>query len=387
MKKTTASILAFGVALTLPIGFASPAFALNSRLAITLDCNIGETGEDNHVIAPTDTLVITLLNCEGENATEQDDKDSAVLDGTTTLTSTPTVLTSASHQIVVTGSTERQIADLDIGGPDIDVYSAGPAYEPSSTLLATEVMTLEVDAPETMIRESMIGDPVGDDGDGRIYLGGFEVCEVVPGPHVYETFEIDVVVAGDYEFVATEVNPVDADLVWGEPTFPSSDPFLALYRTFDPANPESGVVSCNDDGDESAIDAVNDAWLVPGQDDFNGLELYNGNIIDRQFPWLAANLEVGKYTLVYLPFYAIGSSQFASGEGSALSGYEDDWTPSAQSVTYDMWGPAGGLRTQLADTGVNPTLGIWVALGMLLVGGSFAVVRRQVLARSVSKLN
>jgi hypothetical protein len=387
MNKTIASMVALGVAISLPIGFASPAFALNTRLAITVDCDLGETEEDDHVIAPTDVLTITLLNCEGEDAIDDDDTGSAVLNGTTTLTPTAFVLGSGPQQIVVTGSTDIHIADLEIGVIDIDVNSAGPAYTPSSTLLATEVLTLEVGAPETMIRESAIGDPVADDGEGDVYVGGNEECEVIPGEHVYTTFEIDVVIAGDYEFVATAVSPVDEDLVWGEPKYPSSDPFIALYTTFDPANPESGVVACNDDGDESAITAVNEAWFNAGGDDYDGLELYNGDIIDDQWPWLGSTLDVGRYTLVYMPYYAIGSEQFASGEGSVASGYEDDWTPSPQSVTYDMWGPEGGFTSQLADTGVNPTLGIWVAIGLLVVGGSFAVVRRKLAPRGRANLS
>jgi hypothetical protein len=209
MNKTIASMVALGVAISLPIGFASPAFALNTRLAITVDCDLGEEGEDDHVIAPTDVLTITLVNCEGEDALDIDNTGSAVLNGTTTLTGTTFVLDSGPQEIVVTGSTDIHIADLEIGNIDIDVNSAGPAYTPSSTLLATEVITLEVGAPETMIRESAIGDPVGDDGTGDIYLGGKEECQVVPGAHVYQTFEIDVVIAGDYQFVATQVSPVD----------------------------------------------------------------------------------------------------------------------------------------------------------------------------------
>lgn len=367
-----------GSALLLPVAMASPAFALNSRLAITVDCDLGETGEDNHVISPTDVLTITVLNCEDVEAKDYDNNAQAVLDGVTTLTSTAVVLTQATHEVVVTGSQDYMIANLAFGDIDVDLYKASTAWTPSSTLLATRALTLELGAPDTMIRENAIDTP-GDDGEGDIYLGGVQNCDLEPGQHVYSTLEFEILTSGEYEFVATDVSPTDEDIIWGEQQYPSSDPFLALYREFDPANPESGVVMCNDDGDESANSNVNDSWYDSEEGEtYRGLELYNGNIIDNQFPWMSVALEAGRYTLVYLPFSAMSSVDFSAGHYADHPNSETTWSPIAQSVTYDMWGPSGGIsfEPQLAKTGVNSALGVWVGLGLLVVGATLAFTRR-----------
>lgn len=380
--KRTLKFAAALVAALLPISLASPAFAVAyDRLNIAVDCAIGETGEDDHVIVPGEVLSVTFRNCDGIDIKDYDNTGNATMPDNTVIDDSGTQTVPANSFVVtVVGAADLGLHDGDI---DVDVYVAGPVDDPTSTLLATEEVTLSLSASETMIREEMIGDPVGDDGSGDIYIGGNEVCQVEPGLHVYETLEFTVTKAGTYNFRAVEVSPIDEDLNWGVDKFPSSDPFLAVYETFNPALPETGVLGCNDDNDATGIPAIDDAWDDPSSpgDDFEGLVTESGDILHRQFPWFRSSLEPGNYTLVYLPYSTVGSTDFAAGQfGSTSDNSDVTWDPIAQKVTYEMWGPAGGIifGEELATTGgVEPSFALWAGIGIVGVGVAVAVARRR----------
>ena len=324
---------------------------------------------------------MTLRNCDGIDIEDNDDTGNATMPDNTVIDDSGTQTVYANFFVVtVVGAADLGLDDGDI---DVDVYVAGPVDDPTSTLLATEEVTLSLSASETMIREEMIGDPVGDDGSGDIYIAGNEACTVEPGLHVYETLEFTVTKAGTYNFRAVEVSPIDEDLNWGVDKFPSSDPFLAVYETFNPALPETGVVGCNDDSDITGIPAIDDAWDDPSSpgDDFEGLVTESGDILHWQFPWFRSSLEPGNYTLVYLPYSTVGSTDFAAGQfGSTSDNSDVTWDPIAQKVTYEMWGPAGGIifGEELATTGgVEPSFALWAGIGIVGVGVAVAVARRR----------
>lgn len=74
-------------------------------------------------------------------------------------------------------------------------------------------------------------------------LGGIAGCEIVPGSHSYGTSSFTTGAAATYSFKGTGY------------TGTLSDPFLAIYQgTFDPANPTTNLVGCNDD--ESTSDRM-----------------------------------------------------------------------------------------------------------------------------------
>ena len=369
--KTSAAL----VAALLPISLASPAFAVEyDRLNITVDCVLGEVGEDDHVLRPGDVLNVTFTNCSGLTIEDEDDTGNATMPDNTVIVSGNTqTISSNSFVVTVDGEADLEVDDDD---PDVEVYIAGPVDDPTSTLLATEEVILSLSAPETMIREAMIGDLFGDNGDGDIYLDGKEECQVEPGLHVYETLEFTVTKAGTYDFRAVAVSPIDEGLNWGVDEYPSSDPFLAVYDTFNPALPETGLVGCNDDGDDSGITEVDAAWS--GED---GLVTDAGDLLDDQWPWFRTTLEPGNYSVVYMPFSTAGTDDFAAGQFGTTSDNSDvTWDPIAQSTTYEMWGPAGGIvfGEQLAPTGgVEPSFALWAGIGIVGVGVAVAVARRR----------
>jgi hypothetical protein len=367
------------VAALLPISLASPAFAVAyDRLNITVDCAIGETGETDHVIAPGDVLTITYVNCNGVGIVDYDDTGNASMpDNTVIDNSYDQVVSSNSFVVTVVGEANLEVDDNE----DVDVYVAGTIDDPTSTLLATEEITIDLSASETMVREEMIGDPEGDDGGGDIFIAGKEECQVEPGLHVYEALEFTVTSAGTYDFRAIAVSPIDEDLNWGVDTYPTTDPFLAVYETFNPALPETGVVGCNDDNDDTGTPAIDDAWEMNPDYDFEGLVTEAGNILHDQWPWFRTTLEPGNYTMVYMPFSTMGSADFAAGQYGLTSGDNGDtWDPIAQSTTYEMWGPAGGIvfGEGLATTGgVEPSFALWAGIGIVGVGVAVAVARRR----------
>ena len=88
-----------------------------------------------------------------------------------------------------------------------------------------------------------------------------------------------------------------------------------------------------------------------------------------------------------MPFSTAGTDDFAAGQFGDLSTDSDvTWDPIAQSTTYEMWGPAGGIDVgggpapeapELAETGVEPTFALWSALFMIGTGAVIMAVRRR----------
>lgn len=382
MRRTLKTAVALLAVSALPLISVAPAAAVEfDRLNFTVDCLLQETNEDNHYIAESETVIITLVNCAGYYLEEQDDTGNATMTGEGVLESIDVEVPAGVVTITITGDVNIDFEDIDGISTDpefdidIDVYIADAGVDPDSTLLATEEVTLELTAPETMIREEMIGDPVGDEGNGDIHIGGFETCQVEPGLHVYTTLDFTVLVDGTYDFRAVGVSPADEDLNWGVPEYPSSDPFVAIYSAFDPADPEANVLGCNDDGDDTGFAEIDALW-----EDVDALETPGGFIIDDQWPWFRTDLEPGDYTLVYMPFSAMGTDDFNIGEFDESSDNSFlSWEPIAQSVTYEMWGPEGGIAfpDELADTGVEPALALWSGLALAGTGVAITVARRR----------
>ena len=335
-------LAALTLASLVSLGIHSASFADGdfNRLDFVVDCSLGETGEDDHVITADETLVVSLVNCAEHAIADLDVTGNATMTGSGVLTDSYEEIPSGSVTLTITGD-----VDLDINfslvepeGPDfidldIDIYVAAEATDPSSTLLATRTVSIELSPSEVMIREEAIGTP-GDSG-GDIFLGGFETCQIEPGVHVYSTLDFTISETGEYDFRAVEVSPIDEDLNWGVTKYPSSDPFLVVYQDFDPANPEDGVIGCNDDNDDTGVEAIDIQWS--GQE---ALITETGYIVDDQWPWFRADLEPGDYSLVYLTYRTVGIEDFNAGR------YPDDsliWDPTAISVTYEMWGPESGI--------------------------------------------
>jgi hypothetical protein len=94
MHKALKSALALLAVSALPFIAVAPASAAIPRNAFTFDCNLGNNGEDDHALAPGESVTITLLNC-ADPAWEISDSSgtgNATL-GATEITATPLAIT------------------------------------------------------------------------------------------------------------------------------------------------------------------------------------------------------------------------------------------------------------------------------------------------------
>jgi hypothetical protein len=179
-----------------------------------------------------------------------------------------------------------------------------------------------------------------------------------------------------YDFRAVDVSPLDEDMYWMTGEYPNSDPFMVLYEGFNPNDPEAGVVGCNNDSDTNDTAEIEDYW-DPADD---SLLTGTGYIMDEEWPWYRTTLDPGNYSLVIMTPETISTADFDEGHNGATSFNGDTWDPIAQSTTYEMWGPAGGIvfGEELATTGgVEPSFALWAGIGIVGVGVAVAVARRR----------
>lgn len=219
---------------------------------------------------------------------------------------------------------------------------------------------------------------VANHDDDEHWLGGKKLCELDVedgGRHVYSTIDITIVKEGRYTFRSIATDPL-SEYLGGEPN-PASDSFLALYSSFDPANPDDGVIGCNDDLNNMFGYANNDVVEV----------LPDGTWMEGHQPYFSAELEPGDYTLLVTTWRAINRTEFNGGEAAG-----DVWTPGPFDLTFELWGPVASLcigqdgecdpvdptESTLPPTGTNSGPVAPLALVSLMVGlvGVLVVKRR-----------
>ncbi len=340
MKTASLIVTAFAIAMAQPV----LAQTVPSRETLTIDCNIGEgagvIGND-HALMPTETLTVTLLNCDGWNIEDQDAGNVMTLSGTATNDSD---ISGDTATLVVTGA-----ADIDFDPPanwtvpdtfleppdqgfdadiDLDVYLAAPATNPAGSL----ILERELVFPVSNLPQFTVGSTTTNEADDYL-LGEDSDCNMENGHHVYQQFSIGITETGSYSFLVPWVTPVDEDLYWGSAYYPSQDFFLALYSSFNKNAPNSNLLGCNDNRDGGYY-----------------LSFGSGNaalIMDDQQPWMTVNLDPGTYTLVLTTYRSISTESHNAGYFSSTSYYADgandsNWTPTSMSAFFKLWGPNAG---------------------------------------------
>lgn len=214
--------------------------------------------------------------------------------------------------------------------------------------------------------------------DDEHWLGGKELCALDVedgGRHVYSTIDITIVKEGRYTFRSIATNPT-GEYLGGEAN-PVGDSFLALYSTFDPANPDDGVIGCNDD--------LNNLF---GYDNNDVVEILpDGTWMEGHQPYFGTYLEPGNYTLLVTTWQAVNRTEWNAGESGG-----DVWTPGPFDLTFELWGPVASLcigqdgecdpvdptESTLPPTGTNSGPVAPLALVSLMVGlvGVLVVKRR-----------
>ena len=326
MQRTTRiramAALALTALLAATIGFAGGgASATSITTSLAVDCE-NPPAEEIYWVPVGGTITIELTNCLEYAVFDANDR--SFIDGgdgdPATLTVGPAVFIEAT--------------DLDTGDIvwEADINPVYPEDVPSGQLLLTRTLDLPLDAPEMNV-----GPPnLPDESDSDHFLGGQLDCDVEAddtGLHVYDTLEVRVLESGEYTFRGVDTDPLSDYLSSLNPNSPVADPFLAIYSSFDPANPDDNVVGCNDD--------LNDFFDDYGED--MAEQLSGGRLMEGHQPRFAATLEPGIYTVVLMLYDEVEDPEWWLERGPG-------------SVTFEMWGPEGGL-CEVSDPACQPAPG------------------------------
>jgi hypothetical protein len=373
VNKTIKSAIALLAVSALPLIAVAPASAAIPRNAFTFDCDLGNDGEDDHALAPGESVTITLLNCD-DNFWEISDAGAtgnATL-GSVVITATPIAIATDPATIVVDDFAQLELEDPDAVITElIYINLATVTADPAGEYLVTTSTTLTSD-PDFFTTP--------DDAeilDDDALIGGIADCDVQVGSHPYSTVDLTITEAGTYTFRVVDTDPVEEDMYFGiDSDFsPVGDNFLALYTEFDSADIDSNVVGCNDDGDDEKGSVAGNLWAnvstaasARNQNDGN-IYTSTGYMLDNQFAWFTVTLQPGQYTMV-------GTLYDEYTESDWLARLDDAEVTEA-SMTYEMWGPEGGLVLGLADTGVDPAFGLWTGLALAGTGVAITVARRR----------
>ncbi len=260
----------------------------------------------------------------------------------------------------------------------VEVTVAGSETVPAGGLLFTRDIEIPANPSELVVAPNS-SDP---DDEGDHLFGGLDGCDVWAGGdgrHVYGTLDITVLLNGTYTFRGMSTDPLQAYVgyyAWD----PIGDPFLALYSDFDPANPDDGVIGCNDDLND--VGAENDAEVLD-----------DGTIIEGHLPYFVADLTPGEYTLVLMTYDELGVDEFTAGMQHTYADEDEPGYPEtdtyrsfaigAKSVSFQVWGPDGGLQIghaeaaapTLAATGATPLAGLIMAFGLAFAGAVLVASR------------
>lgn len=342
-------LLASGL-MTLPLLAVTATEVQAADVPLAIDC-IADAGTNfDPWIELGDTVSVTTTNCEGVSIGE----------GGFTLISDPSVPVVLTDTDFALFGTTGQLPIYVF--PNV-VY---PETTPRGVLGLTADVTIEADPLVISLSEE------SEDGDHR--LGGSDICGIEAGDHVYGVREIVISQPGRYTFRNITTDPLGR--YEGDASHPIEDPFMALYSNFDPANPDEGVIGCNDD--------LNDRF---GYDNTNmGAErLANGSLMEGHRPYFFVNnLPAGTYTLFYTTYDSYSLEQW-------LSGDDGDFEPGPATGTFEMWGPEDSIcdssdtacieeqanANELPATGSTPSTTLWLGMMALLVGGGLVIATRR----------
>ncbi len=337
------AFIGLGLALAIPgiaqgattAGF-SGTVAANLDTTINLNCSaINEDVSTGDVLAAEGAIVTFNItgSCETGMMIYSDEADGGItVAGTFTAGSSggTTYPGSVPSTFTVSGNTMLRInKNATAFGLNIPVVVVPDVADPVGTLRQSGDITIAA----TPTLEMTLADNTGDGGHN---LGGNENCALNVGAHAYTTGTLTVDRSGQYSIRVVNTNPLtDSTAGWGA-DLPMNDPFLAVYSSFDPANPDANIVGCNDDGDNNHGDDPAD---YPTQ----GATLSPKYLINGLYPWFSTKLAAGSYTYVLTTYSQYGIA---------------NWEGGAQAATVEVW----GLDDALADTGAR-AVPAWVTFG------------------------
>ena len=186
--------------------------------------------------------------------------------------------------------------DPDNGDPStrltISVYN-GFVPNPDST----RISTLDISLANQTID---LNNSVGWVSSGK--LASRENCRIEGnGNGYYQTQSLNIIQSGSYTF---RIVNTSGDNI--------SDPFLALYTTFNGSNLDSGLVGCADD--------------YTGPQGAGNSFISSGTVFSAVYSYFKVDLAPGSHTIVLTPYF---------GNGTFLEN---------QTATVEIWGPSCGIE-------------------------------------------
>lgn len=250
----------------------------------------------------------------------------------------------------------------------LDVEFLVDVADPQGDLVDELDLTIPGDADADMV---VADDPQYYDAFDDLELGGVTDCGITDGNHFWASTEVVIENRGFYSFRVADLDPISSDVDFQQPDRYMTDPFLALYSTFDPANAHLGVVGCNDDSD---LDVYGDYYLTS-----------SGTVMSDRYSQFTVELQPGTYTLVLTSyddeseFDVAAAPAAASAPGDSPDDTKGVVSPAAfgedETGTIEIWFEA----SQLAATGPSELNGGILAAGLTLMtlGGLTLVTRRR----------
>lgn len=343
--------LALGVSASiLGLGLFLPSSALaSSPNNIQIDCSNIIPGGVIFVLPNTTEVSVSAQNCLSTIFVDGVDSEQNSVTIPVSQLQTYDENTDNSLPVVVEYENEEEVRtplELFLYLADPDVTSLSP-----KTLARTENVTIPATTPQYMnISSSTLGE---NENCGVSYDENYP--EDIQ--HPYQTLQLEITQAGEFTFRITSTSPNTAQNVTQLTPISSSsypppifDPFLAVYSTFDPNNPDNNLVGCNDD--RSALPSTVD-----------GNYLSNGTVLSTVWSQFDAELQPGIYTIVLTTYGTYNSEQWAA----QASGF-------SQTASIQLWGPAGAIKPkdpELAKTGQNSgemPLGVPLGAGLTALG-------------------
>ncbi len=343
-------LVAPGIAQAKVIAGFTGTVAANLDTTVSINCSSFDEDVTSDDVLAAEGAIITFNvtgTCETGMTISSDDADGGItVAGTFTAASSAgtTIPGAVPATFTVSGTTNVRFDKASSEfGLDVPVVVVPDVADPVGTLRQSGDITIAATPTLEMTT----------DGD----LAGDENCAMSTGAHAYATGTLTVDRSGTYSIRVVNTNPLtDSTAGWGA-DIPMSDPFLAVYSSFDPANPNANVVGCNDDGSNNRGDE-------PGDYPDYGATLSPKYLINGLYPWFSAKLAAGSYTYVLTTYSAYGIA---------------NWEGGAQTATIEVW----GLDDTLADTGAREIpawatfAGAGLVVGGLALGALSLVLRRR----------
>lgn len=369
MNRIAKAALAFIATATLPVLTVAPASAVADDFGVlTVNC-IADLSGDGTIDFPlyVNSLEIHLEECQDYVLLDAADSGAAFLGSTEVNSTVDTTIPTSDEILDVTGSVfiDINLASDDSAVGNVNVVDVLSLDDPYGVLLDVETITVPVETDEFA---------VGDEADWG--TNGFMLegeCEVLAGPHAYTTATLTIRESGNYDLRIVDQSPQGSWMHPNRDYAPFDDSVMLVYSELDMSDLTANITTCGDEILGYGVD--------PGQYWFLDS---SGREISGSWPVMSGYFDAGTYEILYTSYYPMTSDDWATGDDGY--GY---WDPAPATASVELWGPENGgfagddssvdsnTADDLAETGVDPSFGLWTGLSLAGTGVAITAARRR----------